>query len=218
MKKETKKRYDEFVNNYFLHHTNLCAAYMATYPKCTRKAAYSAGSRLLRNDYILKEIERRLHENHVSGDLVLSQLSEEAQASVEPFLVVGKDGFAHFDLSQPSAQDHLHMIKKLSTKRSRRIEPGATKGEKIEWEDETISLEVVDAMEAQDRLGKYHKLFGDSSMVPRVTLQVEGLDAIINKVYGPWVKLPHDNIKRPKPKPRKRSRPKKPTLSKPADE
>jgi len=37
MKKETKKRYDEFVNNYFLHHMNLCEAYMATYPKVPGK-------------------------------------------------------------------------------------------------------------------------------------------------------------------------------------
>jgi len=212
-----KNRNEEFVNNYFLHHMNLCAAYMATYPNSSRNAAYTGGSRLLRNAKILKMIEQRLHENHVSGDLVLSQLSEEASASVEPFLVIEKDGFAHFDLNQSSAQDHLHMIKKLTTKRSRRIEPGAKKGEKIEWEDEYITLEVVDAMEAQDRLGKYHKLFGDSSMVPPIVLQVDGMEAILNKVYGPQVKLPHDDIKRPA-KHVKRSRAKKPTSDNPVSE
>jgi phage terminase small subunit len=210
MKKETKNRYDEFVNNYFLHRMNMCAAYMATYPKSTRKAAYNSGSRLMRNDDILKEIKRRLHEHHASADLILAQLSEEANASVEPFLVIEEDGFAHFDLNQPSAQDHLHMIKKLTSKRTRRIGPGAKKGEKIEWEDETIMLEVMDAQEAQDRLARFYKLYGDTSMVPQQTIQVEGLDAILNKVYGPQVKLPHDNIKR--------SRPKKQTRSKSADE
>jgi len=209
MKKETKKRYDEFVNNYFLHRMNMCAAYMETYPKSSRLSAYNSGSRLMRNDEVLKEIGRRLHENHTSADLVLAQLSEEAQASIEPFLVIEEDGFAHFDLNQPSAQDHLHMIKKLTTKRSRRIEPGAKQGEKVVWEDETITLEVMDAQEAQDRLARFYKLYGNTSMVPQQTIQVEGLDAILNKVYGPQVKLPHDNIKR--------SRPKKETRSKPAD-
>jgi len=155
---------------------------------------------MMRNDEVSKVVERRLHENHLSGNLVLSLLSEISMASIEPFLVIEEDGFAHFDLNQPSARDHLHMIKKLTTKRTRRIEPGARKSEKVKWEDETITLEVMDAQEAQDRLGKYYKLFGDNSMAPPQIIQVEGLETILNKVYGPQVKLPHDNIKPNRPK------------------
>ena len=80
-------------------------------------------------------------------------------AATPPWLVIDDDGYAHINFSDPEAQKHLDLIKKIKTKRTRRVVVENKKPE--EWEDEWVEVELYDAQAALALIGKHHKLFGD---------------------------------------------------------
>ena len=169
-----------FVEEY-LQCWSAAGAYRRIYPTVKKNSAWSNGSRLLRKAEVREEIEKRLKSKRMSANEVLARLSDQAKASLEPFIRVDKDGFASFDFSSEEARMNLSIIKKIKSKRSRRWEG---KGEDAEeWEDEQVEVEVVDAQSALEKLGKHHKLFNDRMEVTH-TLDVDGLDKIMEKVYG----------------------------------
>jgi len=91
---------------------------------------------------------------------VLARLADMARGSHRPFIRVSDDGFVYFDFSDPEAQKNLHLIKKIKTKRERRIEG---KGEEAEeWEGEWVEVELHDAQSALVTLAKYHRLLTES--------------------------------------------------------
>jgi phage terminase small subunit len=147
----------------------------------SERSAYSTGPRLLSNDEVQAYIQKRLTEMKMSADEVLLLLADHARASLKPFTKVTDEGFVYFDFNQPGAMEHFHLIKKIKSKRSRRIEGRGDNAEA--WEDETVEVELHDAQSALDKLGRHHKLFEDK---PVVNLQVnfEGLEAILNKAYS----------------------------------
>ncbi len=86
-----------------------------------------------------------------------ARLSDIARGSLRPFVKIEDDGFVHFDFSSPDALEHLHLIKSIQTKRTRRVQG---KGEDAEeWEDEYARVELCDITHALELLGKAHKLF-----------------------------------------------------------
>ncbi len=156
-------------------------AYRRVYTSVKRETAWANGSRLLRSAEVRGEIERHLKDKRMSAEEVLGRLSDQAKASLEPFLVIGKDGFASFDFSSDEARAHLSMLKKVKTKRTRRV---VGKGKEAEqWEDEQMELEIVDAQAALEKLGKHHKLFNDKMEVVH-TLSVIGYEKMLDKIYG----------------------------------
>ncbi len=156
-------------------------AYRRAYPKAGKSTSWSNGSLLLRKTEVRAAIEARLKGKHMSADEVLARLSDHAAASLEPFMEIGKDGFAAFDFSSEEAKAHLNLLKKVKTKRSRRITGRGEEAE--EWEDESVEVEVVDAQSALEKLGKHHKLFNDKLEVLH-TLNVDGFENMLDKIYG----------------------------------
>lgn len=151
--------------------TNKEKVFIDEYLKCfngadaARKAGYSEASiysiayENLRKPEIREELDRRMEEVHMSSAEVLARLSDQARGSHRPFVRISDDGFVYFDFSNPEAIDNLHLVKKIETKRSRRVEG---KGEDAEnWEDEWVKVELHDPQGALAMLGKYHKLFVD---------------------------------------------------------
>ena len=120
-------------------------------------------------------------EMKMAADEVLLLLADQARASMKPFIKVTQQGFVSFYFSQPEALEHLHLIKKLKIKHSRRIAGRSDNAEA--WEDETVEVELHDAQAALQLLGRHHGLFDDKP-VKNFNLTVEGFDKVLDKVYG----------------------------------
>lgn len=160
---------------------NASDAYSRVYKKATRESCYTNGSILLRNPKIQERIKEYLRTKQMTADEVLTRLADQARATHEPFVRITSEGFIYFDFSNPEALKHLHLIKKVKTKRTRRVEG---KGEDAEqWEDEWMEVELHDAQAALQLIGKHHKLFNDKVEVEH-KLNVEGLQEVLSKVYG----------------------------------
>ena len=169
-----------FVEEY-LQCWSAAEAYRRASPKAKKTTSWTNGSLLLGKTEVRTAIETRLKAKHMSADEVLGRLSDHAKASLEPFMEIGKDGFASFDFSSEEARASLNLLKRVKTKRTRRLEG---KGKEAEaWEDEQVEVEVVDAQSALVTLGKHHKLFNDKLEVVH-SLDVIGMDWMLDKVYG----------------------------------
>lgn len=143
----------------YLRTWNGTDAYKAAYPKCTRETARINASKLLTATNIKAEIDKRLSESAMSADEVLERLGRQARGSHESWIRINDDGFISFDFSNPETAKHLDLIKKIKTKRTRRIEGKGNDTE--EWEDEWVEVELYDAQAALALLGKHHKLFNE---------------------------------------------------------
>lgn len=177
-KKKLTNRHRSFIDEYFRHNMNATEAYCSVYPKASRDSARARAVELLANISIQKEINKRLTEKAMSADEVLARLSGMARASIMPFIRITDEGFVYFDFSNPDAQEYLYLIKKIKTKRSRRI---GGKGEDAdEWEDEWMEVELYDSQAALEKIGKYHKLFLEKSEISLNT--VEDLTPIVDLI------------------------------------
>ena len=154
-----KPKHKHFVDAYFRLALNATDAYKDTYPKASDDTARINGSKLLTKTNIREEIDRRFTEQVMAPSEVLKRLSDMSRANLFPFIRITDEGFTYFDFSHPDAKNYFHLIKKIKTKRTRRIEG---KGENAEaWEDEWIEVELHDAQSALEKIGKYHHLFKD---------------------------------------------------------
>lgn len=132
------------------------------------KTSYSIGQENLKKPEIQVYLKRRLSEVTMSADEVLQRLADQARASLLPFIEVSDDGFVYFDFSHPDAKKYMHLIKKIKTKRERRIDG---KGESAqEWEGEWVEVELYDAQNALITLAKHHSLFSDHTINMNVDL------------------------------------------------
>ncbi len=145
-----------FVDEY-LKCWNGTTAYQSIHPKASYATARVNASKLLAKTNIRAEISRRLKLQSMESDEVLARLTDFARGSHRPFVKVNQNGAIYFDFSNPEAMEHMHLVKKIKTKRTRRING---KGEDAEeWEDEWVEVEVHDPQKALDLLGKANKLF-----------------------------------------------------------
>lgn len=146
-------------------------AYMRSHPGCTRETARRNASKLLTNTDIWADIEAELTKQTMSPNEILRRLTDQAQASLYPFIEIAEDGFVYFDFSHPDAKDYLHVIKRIKSSRSRRIEG---EGKELEvWEDEKVEVELHDAQSALIQLGKYHRIFGERE--PKMNIDLSTL-------------------------------------------
>ncbi len=161
-KKSTKKRlsekHQEFVNEYMTC-LNETAAYRSAYPKATYRSAAASASRLLRNVNIQAAVSQRMKERAMGKSEVLARLAAQARGTHYPFIEVDTDGFVYFDFSDPEAQKHLYLIKKIKTKRNRMIRGRGEDAQ--EWEGEWVEVELHDSQRALELIGKHHSLFVD---------------------------------------------------------
>lgn len=138
---------------------NRTDAYQEAYPKATRETARRGGSALMTNHDIAAYIDARMAELTIKPAEILRRMSDMATASLKPFIRITGEGFVYFDFSDPEAQDYLYLIKKIESKRTRRWEGSGENAQ--EWEDEWVKVELYDAKDALEKLGKQHKLFTD---------------------------------------------------------
>lgn len=151
-----------FVDMYFHCNMNATEAYQRLHPKANRDTSRSKASDLVTNGNIAAAIEKRLSDQAMGKSEVLSRLSAIARASEFPFIKITPEGFCYFDFSNPQAEDYLFLIKKIKTKRTRRIEGRGDNSE--EWEDEWVEVELYDAQQALATLAKYHGMLTDTTM------------------------------------------------------
>lgn len=128
-----------------------------------RKAGYSYHSagriaiRLLSDPKVRKLIDQRFSKLSMSSDEVMIRLSQMGRGSVAPFLATTRNGEVQIDITNPNAQENLHLIKKI--KQKKRIQKGG-EDEEPEIIIET-ELELHDAKDAVVQMGKIHGLFTD---------------------------------------------------------
>ena len=176
-KRLTQKR-TTFINEYLQCWNASEATRRAGY---SAKTAYSTGSYLLRIPEVSEKIEDFQKKNAMSASEVLARLSAMARGTIAHFFHVTKKGMIEFDFSSQEAQAHMYLIKKIRTKRKRLLE--SKEKDARTWEHEWIEVELYDAQAALVALGKHHRLFSDR-FESQHTLQIEGFQELINKVYG----------------------------------
>lgn len=147
------------INAYFENGMNQTRAYLAVFPDILYDSARVKASQFFAKVNVRDEIARRLRERTMSADEVLARLADMARASHQSFIKIADDGFVYFDFSNPEAKANLHLIKKIETKRERRIEGKGEESE--EWEGEWVRVELHDSAAALRDLGRFHKLFTD---------------------------------------------------------
>lgn len=166
MKKQTKKKKNKelteahkaFIDEYLISF-NATAAYMRTHPKVKYNSARTLSSKLLTNIDIREELERRFEARAMGAKEVIARLADMARASLDPFIAINGEGFASFDFSGEDSREHVHLIRKLRSRRSRKI---VGKGENAEaWEDESIEVELHDSQAALDKIAKILRLYED---------------------------------------------------------
>ena len=144
---------------YFSNGMNGTRAWMATHPNSQYNSASASFSEWLRNPKIKSEITRLMNEKAMSMEEALARTSDIARASLMPFVKVDNDGFTYFNFADPEAKAYMHIIKKMKTKRERRVVGHGEQAE--EWEGEWVEVELHDAQTAQRDLLKMYGKFTD---------------------------------------------------------
>lgn len=148
-----------FVDAYFANNMNATRAWMTTHPRASYESSRREGSRMLTNVDVRGEISHRLDEMAMPASEAVARMSAIARAEHFPFIRIASDGFVFFNFSDPQARQYMYLIKKIKTKRERRIEGQGESAE--EWEGEWVEVELYDAKAALDTILKIHGKFVD---------------------------------------------------------
>lgn len=165
------------INAYFDNNMNQTRAYLSVFSETKYDSAKVEASKFFTKPNIRAEIKYRLEQDGMSASETIKRISDIARASHHPFIRVGHDGFVYFDFSDPEAQKYLHLIKKIKTKRERRIDGSGEEAE--EWEGEWVEVELHDSAAALRDLARIHALFTDNTKVTgeiKFTKRVIGVD------------------------------------------
>lgn len=169
-----------FIAAYFEENMNGTRAYIKLHPDVSYDSARASAPRLLANVSIKREIKRRLGERAMSAEEAIYRLGEIGRADLFPFIRIDDDGFVYFNFADEEAKRHLFLIKKIKSKRERRLEG---KGEDAEeWEGEWVEVELHDAHAAIRDILKLHGKF-----IEKMDLTSDGkpLPAAVINVYLP---------------------------------
>jgi phage terminase small subunit len=99
-------------------------------------------------------IEAELKLRTLGADEVLERLTQHAQGTLRHFVYLSGDNVT-VDLGTEDALAHLHLLKKIKTKRK----TGGKEDDR--WEEIETEIELHDPQAALVHLGRYHKLFTD---------------------------------------------------------
>ena len=170
-----------FVDMYFRCNMNGTEAYSRLHPTAKRDSCRAKAVELVAKVSIQTAISDYLTKQAMGKDEVLSRLSAIARASEFPFIRITDEGFCYFDFSDPESEQYLFLIKKIKTKRTRKV---VGRGEEAEdWEDEWIEVELHDAQQALNTLAKYHGMLTDKVDVTsngKEINQIDGYDRAIS--------------------------------------
>lgn len=135
-------KHRQFVNEY-VSCWNATEAYRRVYPKTSDEAAKANSARLIANDNVAEEIQRRLAEKTMTADEALVRLAEQARAEYAAYLLA--DGSV--DLGAMKADGKMHLIKSIKPTRY---------GKAVEFHD---------AQTALVNIGRHHGLFTDKTEI-----------------------------------------------------
>lgn len=161
------------VNAYFDKNMNQTKAYLSVFKDAKYDSAKVEASKFFTKPNIRREIEYRLTQDAMSKSEVLKRIGDMARASLQPFIKIADDGFVYFDFSHEDALKNLHLIRKIKTKRERRVDGSGDSAE--EWEGEWVEVELHNAADALRDIGRHHKMFTD---------KIESSGYVINFDWG----------------------------------
>jgi len=143
-----------FMAAYFECNANGTRAWLKLHPDSSYNAAKSSASDYLTNPNLRATIRKVWEERAMSAEEAVARMSAIAKADLYPFIRVDEDGFTYFNFADEQAQEYLFLIKKMKTKRERRIEGNGKNAE--EWEGEWVEVELHDAYQALRDTAKMH--------------------------------------------------------------
>ena len=162
------KKEAAFVHCYIgeAHFNGTRAAEMAGYTG-NRNVLCVTAHRLLKKPHIKAYVDQFLTENALSARETLARLAVIARATIDDVLADDPDQ-VWFDKTKAAKNGSIHQVKKLRYKKriiSTNVKEMDTPQGKMKIVErifsEEFSLEMLPAIEALERLGKYHKLFSD---------------------------------------------------------
>jgi hypothetical protein len=139
---------------YFECNANGTRAWLKLHPDVKYESAKALASAFLTNVNLRESIRQTWKERSMSAEEAIGRMSAIASADLHPFIRVDDDGFVYFNFADERAQEYLFLIKKIKTKRERRIEGTGKNAE--EWEGEWIEVELHDAYAALRDIAKMH--------------------------------------------------------------
>lgn len=145
-----------FVDHYIVCMNGTQAARLAEYSGDDATLAATA-SRLLRNDKVLREIERRLATFSMSANEVLIHLTDVARGDIADAM----DRSGKIDPTEARKRGKSHLIKryKHKTKTITTTDDNGDNGSEIL--EEELEIEMYDRMDALKTLAKFHSLLID---------------------------------------------------------
>jgi hypothetical protein len=135
---------------YFRNNTVATRAWMETHPKASYASAAVSATEWLKKPNIRAAINQFYDENLMSEKETMWRMGAIAKADLFPFIKIDDDGFVYFNFADEQAKEYLFLVKKIKTKRERRLE-GIT-----EWEGEWVEVELHDAYAALRDIAKMH--------------------------------------------------------------
>jgi phage terminase small subunit len=122
----------------------------------SERSARAQGSRLLTNDDISAEVERRLAEKKMTADEALTLLADMARGDIGEFMDVSGMGFSLKLLDENGERKNTRLIKKIKQKTTTFIAKSESDEDR---EFHEIEFELYDAQAAIDKIlrvaGKY---------------------------------------------------------------
>lgn len=143
-------KHKAFVEQY-LKCFNATEAYQQVYAPADRATAGANGFRLLKNAEIAQAIKERLEETAMLASEVLMLLAAHARSDITDLLGENHE----IDLDKARKAKKTRHIKKLTQRKTVRTKDDST------IEEVVTSVEMYSALDALDKLGRYHGLFSE---------------------------------------------------------
>lgn len=177
--KRVNNKQKAFIKEYLRDFNATQAAIRAGY---SVKTAYAIGHDLLKKIEIQNAIRKDLDERLMSSDEALKRLAEMARGNMGDFMDISSMSF-QLDLNKAKELGLTHLIKKVRQKTITTVDKN---GE--EEETNTIEIELYDAQEALNSIGKYHGLFVDRTELTGANgknlLNDEKAASVLARIYG----------------------------------
>src|SRR5690349_9261225 len=141
-----------FINYYMVLLNGTEAARLAKYSGDDATLAATA-SRLLSNDKVAREIDRRLTEHAMSANEVLARYTAIARGDIADVV----NGVGATDLDEAKRRGKSHLVKRYKVKVTNVTEYAGTENE-VEKQIIETEVELYSALEALNALAKYHNL------------------------------------------------------------
>jgi len=139
-----------FVEEYVKDCNGTRAAERAGFRARTDAARASSASTTLKNPKVAKAIAERFAAMAMSAEEAIKRLTDIARGSMVPFIRIDDDGSVWFNLADPEARKHMHLIKSIKTQRY------VDKTDRKNWEHEWVEVTLHDAHGALRDILKLH--------------------------------------------------------------